>query len=414
MLLLTIHNRALLRGIVAGAVALGGLSACSRSDRSEAARDTSAGDTTQTGAAVMPADTQASGTTQPGTDTSAATSTPSQPAAESKDSATAGGRDVSGYHAMGHETDTSATATAGDTTAPEMAGASAETAGTPTELAAGDQADTVTVVGDSSSVDKPGPRAKADTVSQKADSIAKYHEAERIRPPEDSSETRGQVTSDSSEMAAADTAAEAGAPTDTTAAGYEPMARDTSTVLAQGDTSTSVQVDTTAQAETDTTALQVQPDTTTEAQTELAVEDQPDTVTVVGDSSSVDKPGPRAKEDTLAQKADSLARYHEADRARPPEDSTETLGQVTTDQPNYDVEAVGDANPDVAGAAPVPATGNIVTGAEAVALMTREGKSCRVEDSREVQWDLAGSPATMNPCGTGTMTLPKVQTGEER
>jgi hypothetical protein len=87
---------------------------------------------------------------------------------------------------------------------------------------------------------------------------------------------------------------------------------------------------------------------------------------------------------------------------------------VTKDQPNYDVEAIGDANGEVVGAAQVPSTGNIATGADAVALMTREGEPCRVENSRDVQWDLASSPATLNPCGSGTMTLPKVQTGEKK
>jgi len=191
------------------------------------------------------------------------------------------------------------------------------------------------------------------------------------------------------------------------------MARDTSVALAQGDTVGPVESDTAVVAGTDTAAIQAQVDTTAGDQTELAIEHQADSLTVVGDSSSVNDPGPRAKTDTVAQKADSLAEYHEADRVRPPEDSTETLGQVTTDQPNYDVEAIGDAEGEVVGAARVPSTGNIATGADAVALMTREGEPCRVEDSRDVQWDLAGSPATRNPCGSGTMTLPKVQTGEE-
>jgi hypothetical protein len=365
-MLLTIHNRALLRGMLAGAVTLGGVSACSRSDRADAGPDT-----TQTGAAAT-ADTQPSAATQPAmTDTAAAPAPdtgaatpqiatptpkakPSQPAAEPKDTTPPTGEGVSGYRAMGHDTtDTSVAATTSDTAATEMAGAAVDT-------------------------------SEGDTVAVGA------------------------------EIAAADTTAAPGEITDTAAAGYEPMARDTSVALAQGDTAGQVQSDTIVQPEADTAAIQVQVDTTTEAETQLAVEDLPDTVTVVGDSSSVDQPGPRAEEDTLSQKADSLAQYHEAERVRPPEDSTETLGQVTADQPNYDVEAVGDADADAVGAAPVQSTGNIATGADAVALMTREGEPCRVEDSRDVQWDLASSPATLNPCGSGTMTLPKVQTGEKK
>lgn len=378
-MLLTIHNRTLLRGMLAGAVAVGTVSACSRSDRAEGR------DTTQTGAGVTPADTQASIATQPTTTDTAVASV--------RDTGNAGGEtavtDTAPAEMANAAVDTAATAepdTSTDTTAAGYEPMARDTSvalaqGATTQLAVKDQPDTVTVVGDSSSVDKPGPRAKEDTVSQKADSLAKYHEADRVRPPGDSTEPLGQVTTP-----------------DTTAAGYEPMARDTSVALAQGDTVGLAQTDTAVQAETDTAAMEVQVDTSTE----------------VGDSSSVDQPGPRAKEDTVAQKADSLAQYHEAERVRPPEDSTETLGQVTTDEPNYDVEAIGDANGEVVGAAQVQSTGNIATGADAVALMTREGEPCRVEDSRDVQWDMASSPATLNPCGSGTMTLPKVQTGEKK
>ena len=55
--------------------------------------------------------------------------------------------------------------------------------------------------------------------------------------------------------------------------------------------------------------------------------------------------------------------------------------------------------------------------AEAVAGMTRSGERCTVaatDEHRGVLWDLASSPATLNPCGTGTMTLPKVWTGEKK
>jgi hypothetical protein len=333
---LSIHNRTLLRGMLASAVVLAGTSACSRSDRADAGRDT-----TQTGTAVAPSDTQTNAAIQRGTaDTVAASSSdtatttpqtatprprpkPSSPAPVAPDSSVeSGDQGVSGYQAMGHDTAVSETASPSDTTAPEMAGAAVDTT---------------------------------------------------------------TVAADQPNHAMADTAAAPGVSTDTTVSGYEPMARDTSTVLAQGEPAAQAQIDTTTQAEADTATIHAQVDTTAEVPTEVAVEDQ----------------------------ADSLAKYHEADRVRPPEDSTEVLGQVTTDEANYDVEAVGDANADAVGAAQVESTGNIATGADAVALMTREGQPCRVEDSRDVQWDLAGSPATLNPCGTGTMTLPKVQTGEK-
>lgn len=338
-MLLTIHNRALLRGMLAGAVALGGVSACSRSDRADAGRDT-----TQTGAAVTPADTQVSTASQT----------------------------TAGDTVAARIRDTSAVAPQIATPKPEPQ--PARPAAEPKEAVSAEEP----VDSTPAAVD-----VAADTTTAPADSV-----------------TVAMSDSMPSDHAMADTAAEVSA--DTAAAGYEPMARDTSVALAQADTVGQVQAE-------------VQADTTTKAQTELAMEDQPDTVTVVGDSSSVDQPGPRAKEDTVSQKADSLAKYHEAKRIRPPEDSTELLGNVTPER-NDDVEAVGDANADqeAVGAAPVQSTGNIATGAEAVALMNRAGQPCRVEDSRNAAWDLASSPSTLNPCGTGTMTLPKVQTGEEK
>jgi len=66
-----------------------------------------------------------------------------------------------------------------------------------------------------------------------------------------------------------------------------------------------------------------------------------------------------------------------------------------------------------AGAAGVESTGNIATGPEAVAQMTRQGDHCALAEgdkARTAQWDMASSPTTLNPCSTGTMTLPKVVT----
>jgi hypothetical protein len=356
-MLLTIHHRALLRGMLAGAVALAGASACSRSDRADAGRDT-----TQTGAAVTPSDTQPGTATQPAiTDTASVpaadtaavapqTATPSprarptRPPAAQDSAPQDGQQGVSGYRAMGH--DTSATPATGDS-----AQVSAEVA------QPADTAVSADATGDTVATEMAGAAGATDTTAA---------------VPTDTAIVATDTTAVSDSMPAdhamADTAATGVSP-DTTTAGYEPMARDTSVTLAQGDSIGQVESDTAVQTETDTAAIQVQADTTTEAQTEL--------------------------------------------------DSTETLGQAPpdqppTDQPNYDVEAVGDANGDVVGAAQVPSIGNIATGADAVALMTREGEPCRVEDSRDVQWDLASSPATLNPCGSGTMTLPKVQTGEKK
>jgi hypothetical protein len=97
-------------------------------------------------------------------------------------------------------------------------------------------------------------------------------------------------------------------------------------------------------------------------------------------------------------------------RIRPPADSTETLGRVTTDE-TADEHAVRSGNrTDEVGAA---AVGGNVTGAEAVALMNRQGRRCAIADPEEnkaVRWDMADTPITLNPCGLGSMVLSKIWT----
>jgi hypothetical protein len=174
------------------------------------------------------------------------------------------------------------------------------------------------------------------------------------------------------------------------------MARDTSVALAQADT---VHADTATIG--DTAVILTRADTTqadTTQQTEMGV------------GVAAGQPAERVHPDTVSKKADELAKHDQA-RVRPPEDSTEILGNVTTDR--------GGANADAAavGAAGVASTGNIATGADAVALMSRQGERCVVasaEQNPHVLWDMANSPSGLNPCGTGTMTLPKIWTGEKK
>lgn len=383
-MLLSPPNGMLLRNMLAGAVALVAASGCSRSDRS----NTGGRDTAQTGA-VAPTDTQPSATPQPipadtgMADTSTKTRAPTS-RVHSDSNAKSGKQ---GAAAPSSDTTVGAATPPADTAASEMAGTTADTTTRET-----------TSVADSTSVTAVQP---ADSSQANVEGVADTAAVSDTMP---------------ADHAIADTAAapEVG---DSAAAGYEPMARDTSTALAQGDSASQTSVDTTEPAQADTTAIHAQADTTTgQVPTDVAVESQADTVTVVGDSSSVDKPGPRAKEDTVSSKADSMAQHHDADRVRPPEDSTEVLGNVTSDEEQAEADQAN-ADRAAAAAAPVPSTGNIATGAEAVALMTRSGERCAVvdpDDSRDVLWDLASSPATMNPCGTGTMTLPKIWTGEKK
>ena len=101
------------------------------------------------------------------------------------------------------------------------------------------------------------------------------------------------------------------------------------------------------------------------------------------------RPGERLEQEVATAEANADTLGADADPIRPPEDSTEVLGKVES-------------------------TGNAVTGADAVAQMTRQGQDCSIVSGPEdVRWDMALSPATLNPCGTGTMTMPKVVTGEE-
>lgn len=138
--------------------------------------------------------------------------------------------------------------------------------------------------------------------------------------------------------------------TETTTAGYSEMARDTSSAAGRGDTT-------------------------------VATADSADTASAKGEQAA----GQVANADTLQDNSG---------RIRPPEDSP-TSPEVPTD---------------AAGAA---AVGKAVTGIDAVSLMSRAGARCVVkDDSSDVWWDMADSPAALNPCGTGTMTLSLVRTGE--
>jgi hypothetical protein len=148
--------------------------------------------------------------------------------------------------------------------------------------------------------------------------------------------------------------------TDTTTDGYSEMARDTSPAAGRGDTAGVAVADTTTPAESDT-----------------------------------------ATADTLQDNSG---------RIRPPEDSTEIVGNVTSDKDRAEPTS-REVPTDAAGAAPI---GNAVTGIDAVSLMSRAGARCVVkDDSSDVWWDMADSPAALNPCGTGTMTLSLVRTGEK-
>jgi hypothetical protein len=383
---LSMHNQTLLRGILAGAVVLSGASACSRSDRAGTGRDT-----TQSGATVaVPSDSQTSANapqpsagaaTQPSGDTATATAqtqpprqrtTPSSRRARQDTTVKSGEAAVSGYREM--EQDTSAQ----DTLA-----------------AAANRADTAGVSSDTSvSVSTAAP-----------DSASPESAPTGAASPLDSAG----VTSDYA-LTGDTTSA------DTTSAGYSEMARDTNSAAGRGDTAAVAVADTTTPAESDTAGIKVQMDTTRTDTLKVATADSADTAST-------------RSEPAAAQVANADTLQDNSGRIRPPEDSTEIQGNVTTDSarvagdnvatqseterirpPEDSTEIRGNVT-DAAGAAP---TGGTVTGIDAVSLMSRAGARCVVkDDSGDVWWDMADSPAALNPCGTGTMTLSLVRTGEK-
>ena len=349
---LPFHKRTLLRAWLASVVLLAAASACSRSDKARTDASQEQTGTAGTVDTLMVADSQPNVAPAPA-DTQAAP----------RDSAVSSGDTTVRQPVARSTTGRTQPAAAAPTSDSSISGYQAMT---------GDTA--------------PAPRG-TDTAS--AD-IASPEPADRVRPPEDSTETLGAVTTNDSV-----------AVSDDTATSSTEMVRDTSTSLAQADTSVEVEVDTTTavadsatQVAADTSpAIQAQVDTTSmDQQAEVAVEAPADTANV----------------DTLAD---------ETGRVRPPEDSTEVYGSVTEDQQKHeDVDAASDQTP--AAGAGVQTSGETITGAAAVAQTTREGQRCSVvegeESEQDIRWDLASSPATMNPCGTGTMTLPRIQMEEQR
>ncbi|HEX2250357.1 MAG TPA: hypothetical protein VHH32_08395 [Gemmatimonadales bacterium] len=407
-MLISIFDRVLLRSSLVGAVVLAGTFACSRPDGAD-----SGGETGQPSVAGQTADTQATVTAT--TDTGVTASASDTAATSARTETTGAGQGVSGYRPMGRDTVQNNT------------GSQARTS---------DQTDTVTV-GDSARVGKPGERLEGSQATEEAnqDTLQEQSDTGRIRPPEDSAETSGARVG-SSEMAR-DTSmvvaqGDTTLPADT---GDQGTAADTAAVSVQVDTTTTAQasapdtstveagVDTTstAQAQTsDTSAIQVSMDTATaDQQTEVAVQDQAgaetavvDTAVVVGDSAAAAKTGERLEPEAATAEANADTLATDVDRIRPPEDSTEILGNVTTEQADPETGDVESRDAAPTAAAGIPSTGNAVTGANAVAQITRQGQSCSVvADSDDVRWDMSLSPATLNPCGAGTMTLPKAVTG---
>ena len=192
-------------------------------------------------------------------------------------------------------------------------------------------------------------------------------------------------------------------------AGYRSMERDTTSTTATSDSATvemsASSTDTTASTDVsaDTTAAGVALNTTIDTSSEASADVSAETGVAAADTA-----------DTTGNTG----------RIRPPEDSTEILGNITTTDEAADetadeqvvrpedreTVAASETRTDEVGAA---AVGGNVTGAEAVALMSREGVRCAVVDpeaSEAVRWDMSNTPITLNPCGMGSMILSRIWT----
>jgi len=193
------------------------------------------------------------------------------------------------------------------------------------------------------------------------------------------------------------------------AAGYSEMARDTSTVAEQADTAATPSGDVALQAPTHTSS-RAEADGSAEAGVTVA-----DAADTTGNADRIH----------LAEDTTGIADSTDVVRIRPPEDSTEILGNVPPDEAGdetADEQAVRPEDRETVAASEAPtdevgaaAIGGNVTGAEAVALMGREGVRCAVVDpeaNEAVRWDMSSTPVTLNPCGMGSMVLSRIWTSK--
>jgi hypothetical protein len=423
-----ISNRTLLRSLMSGAIVLLGASACSRSDRVESGSDNTAVITQDTAISGATQDAPGSGQDRVASDTTtrisentgsgaaagdtaparvqsnaprAATASPSNDRPDTSGSAEPS---TGGYRATERDTasqpesdsarvteDTSETSlNQADTSTVETAGAAvtSHTTDTTTMDTAGAAGYAEMARDTTGGADQIDTTASAAAAADVQDSTMN---AGRVRPIEDSTETMGQVTTDTGNVAAI---------SDTVAA-----------IAVRGD---------------DTTGNANAQDTTMNAGRVRPIEDSMETMGQV----TTDTANVGVSSDTVPGDAAIAARGADttgnAGRIRPPEDSTEMQGNVssaesagvnaadTADEApvgaDRETQVASEDRTDAVGAAAIDGT---VTGDDAVAMMTRQGEQCTVvdpESDEEVRWDMSSTPATLNPCGLGSMNLSKVWT----
>jgi hypothetical protein len=342
-----VSNRALLQRLVASAMVLAGATACSRSDRTESGSDTTAAIQTDT---ASPTSGVGSGTSTTPSDTASDTARTTATAADGGDTATARAQ----------------------LNAPRAAAAKPQDA----SLQAGDEAAGYKAMEQDTSETSLNT---ADTTSVEAADAAQPDTA-TAEMARDTSTTADQI-----DTTTAAVSGEVAIQADTAAAVNGDVAVEATVDTVHAATGVSVEADTSA-------ALSVQADTSANA--DLAIEATADT---------------SANADLAVGVSDTAAA---GEHVRPAEDSTEIRGNLSSaetadEEPVNEQEINADRTNEV-GAAAVEAN---VTGAEAVALMDRQGVHCSMvdpESNEEVRWDMSSTPVTLNPCGLGSMNLSKV------
>ena len=364
------HDHAVLRGLLVGAVVLASASACSRPDRAETGNSDNgviAADTAYTEGQSAVTPPSGDTTTTAKADTGSGTAPANAPRAATGTSDTESGSlqdtTAAGYREM--ERDTSAGMAA--------------------------------------------PRDSARVTADSADA------------PSEQSSVAEDTSAASVEMAGAAAVQDSAA---NSATGSSELTSDTSTTMAS-DTSATIASDTSATIASDTSATPEQSDTAMAAgQVEIATQENADsagvvdaavassdTTVAVGDSANVAKTGDRLDPVVASAEVNDTLTQPEGTPIRPPEDSAEVYGNV-----NPDAAAAArteDAATDEVGAATI---GGQVNGADAVALMTRQGVQCIVADPGSAQGaavDMSETPATVNPCGLGSMVLTRIWTKQE-
>ena len=175
------------------------------------------------------------------------------------------------------------------------------------------------------------------------------------------------------------------------AAGYRSMERDTASPSNQHSDS--------ARVTADSSVSQAAPVTSDSATTEMArdtstVADQADTAAANGDVAL------RATVDTSSEANADVSAY----------EGDETADEQVVRPEDRATVAASETPQDDVGAA---AIGGDVTGADAVALMSRAGLRCAVVDpeaNQAIRWDMSNTPIALNPCGMGSMILSKIWT----